>query len=434
MQQEMRMKYVETVYKRYRKSTKESKTKILDELCHVCGYNRKYAIYKLSQLPLKGRPRAGPKRKRGKKYDQQVLEVIEKVWKAANYPWSLRLKEILRLWLPWIKRHYRITPETEAKLLSISPSTLDRALKEKKQRLKRRLYGRTKPGTLLRHKIPVRTDTWDVRRPGYLEADLVSHSGESSFGEFVFSLNLTDIFSSWTETHAVMGKGKLGVLKALEKVSEKIPFKVLGIDSDNGSEFINYHLFDWCEKKDIQFTRSRPYKKDDNAHIEQKNWTHVRKFMGWDRYDSYDALEAMNDLYENELCLFMNLYQPSVKLQKVLRIGSRKKRVYDDPQTPLDRLLSSKQADKERLAELVTLRDSLDPFSLSERLNEKLEHIWSLAHYRPKTSDKEKKEEEKIEGLSPVEKETLESIAQVFGITVYVRTRKDGNLVAIRHG
>jgi hypothetical protein len=434
MKKESRMDYVESVYKRYRESSKPSKTKILDELCDVCKYNRKYAISKLRQLPSKGKPRAGPKRKRSKKYDHQVLEVVEKVWKAANYPWSLRLTEILRLWLPWIRKHYRTSPEIEAKLLSISPSTIDRALKDKKIKLKRRLYGRTKPGTLLRHKIPVRTDTWDVKHPGYLEADLVPHSGESGLGEFIFSLNLTDILSGWVETQAVMGKGQAGVVSAVEKLSGRVPFKVLGLDSDNGSEFINYHLFSWCEKKEIQFTRSRPYKKDDNAHIEQKNWTHVRKFMGWDRYDTHDALEAMNDLYDNELCLFMNLFQPSVKLKKVIRIGSRKKRLYDQPQTPLDRLLSSMHANNEKLAEFVALRESMDPFSLSERLNEKLEQIWSLAHYRPKLSDKKKQEEEKINGLSPAEKETLESIAQVFGITVYVRPRKDGDLVAIRHG
>ena len=434
MRQELRMKYLEKVYKRYRKASKPSKTKILDELCHVCGYSRKYAIFKLSQLPLQDRARAGPKRKRRKKYDQQVLEVVERVWKTANYPWSLRLKEILRLWLPWIKRHFRITPAFEDKLLSISPSTIDRALRDKKRKLKRRLYGRTKPGTLLRHTIPVRTDTWDVERPGFLEADLVSHSGESSHGEFIFSLNLTDIFSSWVETRAVMGKGQAGVCESLESVSEKLPFKVLGLDSDNGSEFINYHLFHWCDKRSIQFTRSRPYKKDDNAHIEQKNWTHVRKFMGWDRYDSKEALDAMNDLYENELSVFMNLFQPSVKLIKTVRTGSRKKRIYDAPQTPLDRLLCSTYEDKKKLAELEALRERLDPFALSERINEKLEHIWSLARYRSKPSEEKEKEDVKIEGLSPEEKETLESIAQVFGITVYVRTRKDGDLVAIRHG
>ncbi len=434
MKKELRMEYVESVYKRYRQSPKPSKTKILDELCDVCKYNRKYAITKLRELPNKGKPRAGPKRKRSKKYDHQVLVVVEKVWKAANYPWSLRLKEILRLWLPWIRKHYRTTPEIEAKLLSISPSTIDRALKDKKRKLKRRLYGRTKPGTLLRHQIPVRTDTWDVKRPGFLEADLVSHSGGSSFGEFIFSLNLTDILSGWVETQAVMGKGEAGVVRSVEKLSVRMPFQVLGLDSDNGSEFINNHLFRWCEKREIQFTRSRPYKKDDNAHIEQKNWTHVRKFMGWDRYDTQEVLKMMNDLYDNELYLFMNLFQPSVKLQKVIRKGSRKQRLHDDPQTPLDRLLSSKHGNKERLAEFVALRESMDPFSVSERLNEKLEHIWSLAHLRPTTPDKKKKEEEKIDGLSPAEKETLESIAQVLGIAVYVRPRKNGNLVAIRHG
>lgn len=192
-----------------------------------------------------------------------MFEVIERVRKAANYPWSLRLKEILRLWLPWIKRRYRITPDIEEKVLSISLSTINRALREKKIKLKRRLYGRRKSDTLLRHKISVKTDTWDVECPGFLEADLVSHSGESSYGEFIFSFNLTDIFSSWVETRAVMGRGQTGVLRALEKVPEKLPFNVLGIDSDNGSEIINYHLLHWCEKKEIQFTRSRPYKKDE---------------------------------------------------------------------------------------------------------------------------------------------------------------------------
>lgn len=233
MRGELRMKYLETVYKRYRKATKQSKTKILDELCYVCKYNRKYAIFKLGQLPIREKPRVGPRRKRSSKYDYQVLEVVEKVWKAANYPWSLRLKEILRLWLPWIRKRYRITQETEEKLLSISPSTIDRALTEKKQRFKRRLYGRTKPGTLLRHKIPVKTDSWDITRPGFTEADLVSHSGDSSYGEFIFSLNLTDILSGWVETQAVMGKGQAGVLRALEKLSGRLPFQVLGIDSDN---------------------------------------------------------------------------------------------------------------------------------------------------------------------------------------------------------
>ncbi len=331
---ELRMKYLEKTYKRYKNASEESKTKILDELCHICGYKRKYAIWKLNQMPLKEEPRSHTKRKR--KYDYEVLEIVEKVWKKAGYPWSVRLKEILRLWFPWIKKHYQVTAEVEEKLFDISASTIDRALKKKKRRLKRQIYGQTKPGTLLRHKIPVKTDHWDVKQPGYLEADLVSHSGESGYREFMHSLNLTDIFSQWVETQAVMEKGREGILKAFEKISQRLPFKILGVDSGNGSEFINHHLWNYCEERQIQFTRSRPYKKDDNAHIEQKNWAHVRKLMGWDRYDSPQALAAMNLLYENELPLYMNLFQPSVKLLKTERKGSIKNRFYSRPLTPLE--------------------------------------------------------------------------------------------------
>ena len=231
-----------------------------------------------------------------------------------------------------------------------------------------------------------------------------------------------------------MGKGQIGVLDALEKISKRLPFKILGIDSDNGSEFINYHLLSWCEKHEIQFTRSRPYKKDDNAHIEQKNWTHVRKFMGWDRYDSPQALEAMNNLYENELSLFMNLFQPSVKLTKTIRTGSRKKRKYDKPQTPLDRLISSGLLEKYRCDELKALREKLDPFSLSERVNQKLERVWDLAHYRYKPTEAKEKAKAELDKLSSVERETLESISQALGITVYVRTRPGGELITIHHG
>jgi len=170
--------------------------------------------------------------------------------------------------------------------------------------------------------------------------------------------------------------------------------------------------------------KKRRPKKYDNAHIEQKNWTHVQKFMGWDRYDSQEALEAMNDLYENELSLFMNLFQPSVKLRKTVRTGSRKKRIYDAPQTPLDRLLASKQLDEKTLTELKRLRERLDPFSLSERINKKLEYIWDLAHYRYKPSDIKEKTHAELDELSSFERETLEALSHTFGITVYVRTHK----------
>jgi hypothetical protein len=434
MKLELRMKYCETVYRRYRSASKESKARILDELCEVCGYNRKYAIWKLNRLRNKEKVKSSSKRKRPRKYGHEVLLIVEEVWKKSGYPWSVRLKEILRLWLPWIKKHYQITTELEKKLLEISASTMDRHLKPLKNKLKRRIYGRTKPGTLLRHKIPVKTDHWDVEQPGYLEADLVSHSGESGYGEFMHSLNFTDIFSQWVETEAVMGKGQEGILEAFGEISQRFPFKILGIDSDNGSEFINHHLWNYCKEEGIQFTRSRPYKKDDNAHIEQKNWTHVRKLMGWDRYDSPQALAAMNSLYEKELPLYMNLFQPSVKLLKTERKGSRKNRLYSRPLTPLDRLLASEHIDQSQKEKLIALRESLDPFELSETVNQKLQQIWDKAHYRykpPKTKIETRKE---LQELSPEEKETLEDIAGVFGITVYVRTHKGGKLVAINHG
>jgi len=434
MRMELRMKYCETVYQRYHKASKESKARILDELCKVCEYNRKYAISKLNSMREKKEPQVHHKRKRKKLYDHEVLSIVEKVWKTANYPWSVRLKEIIRLWMPWIKRRYRVTPQIEKKLLSISASTIDRDLKQKKNKLKRRIYGRTKPGTLLRHKIPVKTEHWDVKRPGFEEADLVSHSGESGFGEFIYSLNLTDICTQWVETQAVMGKGQIAVLDAIEKSSQRLPFKILGIDSDNGSEFINNHLWNYCKRENIQFTRSRPYKKDDNAHIEQKNWTHVRKFMGWDRYDSPEALNAINDLYEKELPLFMNLFQPSVKLVKTVRKGSRKIRLYDKPQTPLDRLLSTCCLSKPKREELLTLRAKLDPFKLAETVNRKLERIWDLAHYHYKPKDIKKSTNDLREQLSNEEKETLEEIAQIFGIEVYVRTHQNGELINIAHG
>lgn len=434
MELELRMKYVDKIYQRYRKASKGSKGRILDELCHVCGYNRKYAIWKLSQLPLEERPRSCVKRRRLKRYGHEVLFVVQQVWEAANCPWSVRLKEILRLWLPWIRLRYGMNREVEEKLLSISPSTIDRSLRANKRQLRRRLYGRTKPGTLLRHKIPVKTDCWDVERPGFMEADLVCHCGGSTQGEFIYSLNLTDILSGWVETQAVMGKGERGILRALGSISQRLPFEISGIDSDNGSEFINHHLWSYCQQQGIQLTRSRPYKKDDNAHIEQKNWTHVRKFMGWDRYDSQKALEAINDLYGHELSLLMNLFQPSVKLIRTVRTGSSKKRIYDEPQTPLDRLLACGDLHNEKAKELKALRERLDPFSLSERVNKKLEGIWDLAHYRYQPPQEPKRAKTQPGELSPEETEALEAISQAFGITVYARTHPGGELVAIPHG
>jgi len=219
-----------------------------------------------------------------------------------------------------------------------------------------------------------------------------------------------------------MGKGQYGVKTAMEDIEQSLPFKLLGIDSDNGSEFINYHLKAFCEKRKIQFTRGRPYKKDDNAHIEQKNWTHVRKILGYLRYDSQAALEAINDLYKNELGSMMNLFQPSVKLVEKTRVGSRLKRTYDPPTTPLDRLRNCKLGDPAKLQELKKLRSSLDPFKLSQIIEQKLDRIFELANARyiqrslPSAIEKD--------DLSPIEKQTFQSLSNTFAISVYIGKHK----------
>ena len=212
--------------------------------------------------------------------------------------------------------------------------------------------------------------------------DLVSHSGNAASGEFAYSLNLTDLHTTWTETRAVLGKGEAAVAQAFQDIQATLPFRLLGIDSDNGSEFIHWHLGRWCAQRQIQFTRSRPYKKDDNAPIEQKNWTHVRKLLGWDRYDTPQAGEAMNDLYRNELGLWMNLFQPSVKLLRKIRVGSRLRRQYGPAETPLDRVLASPGMDPERAAALEALRHRLDPFELARIIDRKLDRIFALANRR----------------------------------------------------
>ena len=375
-----RREYLRAIYARYRRSSAAKKRVILDEFCRVCGYHRKYAIRRLNG-PRPALP-SGVRRSRGPSYGPAVIQALTVVWEAAGYPWSVRLKALLPLWLPWLRQRRSLSRATERQLLAISPRQIDRRLKLRKSRLRRRLYGRTKPGTLLKHHIPIKTDHWDVTRPGFTEIDLVSHSGDCAEGEFAHSFNLTDIHTGWTETRAVLGKGQSGIVAALEDMRQALPFPLLGVDSDNGSEFINHHLVRYCQTQQIQFTRGRPYKKDDNAHIEQKNWTHVRKLIGWDRYDSATAVNLLNNLYRNELRVMMNLFQPSVRLLRKERVGSRLKRVYDSAQTPLDRLRACPEADPAKVAELLRIRATTDPFKLAQTIERKLERIYDLANRR----------------------------------------------------
>lgn len=373
-----RREYLERMRERYQGTARRARGRLLDEVCEMTGYHRKAVIRLLRRGGAGGRRR---RRGRPVRYGPEVIAALQGIWTAAGYPWSVRLKALLPLWLPWARKRLRLTPPIEAALRRMSPRQMDRRLQPHKRQLGKRMYGRTKPGTLLKHQIPIQTERWNTTTAGFTEIDLVSHSGECAEGEFIYSLNLTDMHTTWVETRAVMGKGELRVQEALETMRQALPFRLRGIDSDNGSEFINHHLYRYCQRQQVQFTRGRPYKKDDNAHIEQKNWTHVRKLVGYDRYDSVAALGALNVLYA-DLRLFQNLWLPSVKLLRKTRVGSRLRRQYGPPQTPFERVRASGDVDAAKLVELTRLRDATDPFALAARIDQQLDRVYALATRR----------------------------------------------------
>lgn len=371
--------YLDRMRERYERANGGKRTALLNEMAAMTGFHRKALIRRMNR-PAEP-PQRRKKRGRPRVYGPRVVGALAFIWKAAGYPWSARLKALLPGWLPHARRHLAISEQTEKRLRAMSPRQMDRCLGPQKRDLRRRIYGRTKPGTLLKHHIPLKTDRWDVTDPGFSEVDLVSHSGDCADGEFAHSLNLTDIDTTWVETRAVLGKSQVRVQEALVRIREQLPFTLRGIDSDNGSEFINAHLYRYCKAEAIQFTRGRPYKKDDNAHIEQKNWTHVRKLLGYDRYDSVAAVDAINDLYE-DVRLLQNLFLPSVKLVEKTRVGSRLRRRYDAPQTPLDRLATGRKGDPAKVQALVRERARLDPFALAASVERKLERVFRLANRR----------------------------------------------------
>lgn len=372
--------YMNETMGRYSRADKRTKGVILDEFCTTYKCHRKHGIRVLNW----GLASIGMKvSRRRRKYDNRIIRVIEHVWEASGYVWSRRLKATIKLWMPWIRERYALSTSEEIKLNNISPAQIDRRLKDKKAILKHRIYGKTKAGRLLKHHIPIKTDNWDIKKPGYIEADLVSHSGDSSSGTFIYTLDTVDIHTGWVERRAIMGRGKEGVCSALEEMRQNMPFKLRGIDTDNGSEFINAHLYRYCLSKRLQFTRGRAYKKEDNAYVEQKNWTHVRKLLGYVRYDKDKALSSMNDLYRNELWLFQNFFQPSVKLKSKMRIGSKVKRKYFEPETPFERLLKSRQYDESKVRRYKDIIRSFNPFELSETVNIKLDRIYGLSSKVP---------------------------------------------------
>lgn len=358
------------VMKRYKRSTKKEKKIILDEFCNLTGYNRSYAgrVLRTKVRPVKN---VTKKRKRQSVYDEDVIRPLKKIWAILDGICGKRIKASLPEIIPVLEKHneIKLDRKVKKKLLNISAATIDRILVPEKKKLEFKVRSGTRPGTLLKHQIPIRTFAqWDENRPGFVEIDLVSHEGGNPGGDYAQSLNLTDVFSGWTETAAVKNKAQIWVFEALEKMKEELPFQMLGIDSDNGSEFINSHLFRWCVKEKITFTRSRPYRKNDNCYVEQKNWTVVRRNVGYRRYDTEEEVATLNKLY-GYLGLYTNFFLPNMKLVEKTRIGSKVKKKYDDPKTPHQRLLISSYISKEKKIKLKKQYETLNPVQLKRTIS-----------------------------------------------------------------
>lgn len=369
--------YLKALQQRYFEArSKREKSSILDEYCRNTHQNRKYIISKINSS-LSSKPEKRKKRKQI--YDGYVKAALAKVWEIFDYPCGQRLAPLLKTEVDRLRQLEEIfvLNEVAEKLEKISPATIDRKLKHQRQVLHLlRKRGYPKPSSLLYKKIPIRLTEWDTSQVGFLEVDLVTHCGSSTLGLYICSLNTVEISSGWWEAEAIMGKGQDPTFEALKRIRERAPFKWLGIDSDNDPAFINYHLLRYCEKEDLEFTRSRPNKKNDNAYIEQKNWTHVRKTVGYLRYDTDKELTLMNSLYENELRLYKNFFSPVMKLIKKERIGSKVKRKYDIPKTPYQRLIESGQISEEAKKELEAIYRSLNPAELKRKIEEKTHRLY----------------------------------------------------------
>ena len=365
--------YLLAIWERYQRVGRRFKSKILDEFCAVCGYTRKYAIGLLSRKPRRRPCKPGPRRR----YDGQVLEPLKVIWLAAEQMCSKRLKAALPLWLPFYEQeHGPLVEAVRKKLLQISAASIDRLLKKERARYRGKGLCGTRPGGLLKHQIPIRTDNDDVDRPGFLEADTVAHCGNSLAGDFIWSITFTDIFCQWTENRATWNKGAQGVLGQVKDVEANLPFELLGFDVDNGSEFLCFHLWRYLldRPRPVPLTRSRPYRKNDQAHVEQKNWTHVRQLLGYQRLEQPQLVPLINELYRTWGRLH-NFFCPNLKLLSKTRKGAKTIRKYSPPQTPYQRLLESKHLSPEQKQKLQNRFQQLNPLQLKREIEQKLKLV-----------------------------------------------------------
>jgi hypothetical protein len=383
MSQTTREEVLKKLRRRYLSAGLEHKRKLLDQAQELLGYHRKAAIRSL-RAPMRergpwiigGRPTAYP--------PEILLPYLRPIWQATDYACGRRLVAMLPEWIPAYEQHERRLPgEVREKLLAASGRTLDRLLEP----LRVGGGGRslTRPGTLLRHLIPIRGSLWEDGRAGWLEVDTVALCGGSVTGEFVWMLDGVDYATTWVELRALWGRGQAGTLEALRDVEASLPFPLLGLDSDNGGEFLNHHVLRWLQKRPrpVFMTRSRPYKKDDNAHVEQKNWTHVRQCFGYERHDNPPVVELINALIQKAYGPLRNFFHASLKLEGKERIEGKLRRIYGKAQTPLARVLASADVTPQTKRRLEQEKARLNPFALQQEVARGLKEIASLRQVRP---------------------------------------------------
>lgn len=390
------------VARRYQKASRGEKRDMLNEFCQAIGYNRHYAasilrnwgrqVYWRSPtgeqtVVIVGERRVKRQRQqRPRKYDDAVRDYLLIFWEVLDYPCGKRLKRCLEPMVAKARqfKEMAVARKEEAKLQQISPATIDRMLKSERKKYELKCRSKTKPGTLLKKQIAIRSGVeWDEDAVGYVELDLVGHDGGNTGGDYCFTLNVTDIKSGWTDMQAVRNKAQCWVFDALQDIRGQLPFDLKGIDSDNGSEFINAHLLSYCQEEVLVFTRSRSYQKNDNCHVEQKNFTAVRNFVGYNRYDREEELALLNELY-GHLRLYLNFFHPQMKLVSKERTGSKVKKQYDVPQTPYQRLLTLEEISAERKTRLQASYDQLNPFALKRTIDKLQERLHKIIYEKNK--------------------------------------------------
>jgi len=351
---------------------------MLDEFTQVTGLHRKAAIRLLNRP---SQPRAGKRRGRPREYGTGAAEALTVVWEASDRLCSRRLQPFIPEMVKILRQHgeQRIDASTEGQLCRMSPATIDRLLRPCRRLGGRRGLTTTRPGSLLKRSIPIRTFAdWQENKPGFLEIDLVAHCGESAEGFYLNTLCAVDVASGWSECLPVWGKGQVRVRSAVHRIRRRLPFPLLGVDSDNGSEFINQCFYTYCSQEKITFTRSRAYKKNDSCHVEQKNGNVVRRLVGYDRYTSRAAFQCLGRLYDS-VRLYMNFFQPTMKLRSKTRHGARVHKVYETAQTPYQRLLQSDVLSEAKRVEMAATYHGLNPVLLLKQINSNLEQLWRLA-------------------------------------------------------